>query len=113
VTGILVHPNLCAVRLPNPLFSLNYQPVVHAGKDRVIGYEALIRWSSPTRGSIPPADFIPFAEEHDMTVEIGDWVLRTACAEAAGWTEDLTISINISLRHSSAREALPSGSRAC
>ncbi len=77
-------------------FFLHYQPVVDAGHDSVTGYEALIRWESPTRGKVSPADFIPFAEEHGLMVEIGDWVLRTACAEAVGWSDDLSISVNLS-----------------
>ncbi len=77
-------------------FSLHYQPVVGASHGSVTGYEALIRWDSPTRGKVSPVDFIPFAEEHGLMVEIGDWVLRTACAEAAQWPEDLSISVNLS-----------------
>ncbi len=77
-------------------FTLHYQPVIDANRDAVTGYEALIRWESPTRGRVSPADFIPFAEEHGLMVEIGDWVLRTACAEAAEWSDELSISINLS-----------------
>ncbi len=77
-------------------FSLHYQPILHASHGVVTGYEALLRWESPTRGKVSPVDFIPFAEEHGLMVEIGDWVLRTACAEAAGWSDDLSISINVS-----------------
>lgn len=77
-------------------FSLHYQPVVHAGRGAVTGYEALIRWESPTRGQVSPSDFIPFAEEHGLMVEIGEWVLRTACAEAAEWSDDLSVSVNLS-----------------
>lgn len=77
-------------------FSLHYQPVVDVTNDSVTGYEALIRWCSATRGQVSPADFVPFAEEHGLMVEIGDWVLRTACAEAAQWPGNLAISINLS-----------------
>ncbi len=77
-------------------FALHYQPVVHATSGTVTGYEALIRWESPTRGRVSPADFIPFAEQHGLMVEIGDWVLRTACAEAAQWSRDLSVSVNLS-----------------
>ena len=77
-------------------FSLHYQPVVSADRDCVTGYEALIRWDSPTRGQVSPADFIPFAEENGLMLEIGDWVLSTACAEAAQWTDGLCISVNLS-----------------
>ena len=77
-------------------FTLHYQPVIDASRGVVTGYEALIRWESPTRGKVSPADFIPFAEEHGLMVEIGDWVLRTACAEAAEWEDDLCVSVNLS-----------------
>jgi diguanylate cyclase (GGDEF)-like protein/PAS domain S-box-containing protein len=77
-------------------FSLHYQPIVSASGDRVTGYEALIRWESPTRGNVSPADFIPFAEEHGLMAEIGDWVLNAACTEAALWSDDLSISVNLS-----------------
>lgn len=77
-------------------FSLHYQPIINAVSDAVVGYEALIRWQSPTRGRVSPAEFIPFAEEHGLMVEIGEWVLNTACAEAAQWPGDLAISINLS-----------------
>ena len=55
-----------------------------------------MRWAHPERGDIPPADFIPIAEESGLIVQIGEWVLRTACAEAAGWAVDLTIAVNVS-----------------
>ena len=77
-------------------FSLHYQPIFHTVQDRVTGYEALIRWNSPTRGQVSPADFIPFAESHGLIHDIGEWVLRTACAEAKQWSTDLSISINLS-----------------
>ena len=77
-------------------FFLHYQPVIHAVHGSITGYEALIRWASPTRGNVSPEDFIPFAEEHGLMVEIGDWVLRTAFTEAAQWSDDLSISVNLS-----------------
>ena len=77
-------------------FSLHYQPIVRASDGVLTGYEALLRWESPTRGNVSPIDFIPFAEEHGLMVEIGDWVLRTACAEASRWSDQLRISINLS-----------------
>ena len=77
-------------------FLLHYQPVVEAQSGLVLGYEALIRWNSPTRGHVSPADFIPFAEQHGLMVEIGDWVMQTACTEAARWPGNLTIAVNLS-----------------
>lgn len=77
-------------------FSLQYQPIVDTKRNAVAGYEALIRWKSPTRGNVSPAEFIPFAEGQGLMLEIGDWVLRTACAEARNWPEDLYVAINLS-----------------
>ena len=77
-------------------FSLHYQPVVDTETGHLMGYEALLRWNHPTRGQVSPADFIPFAEEHGLMVEIGDWVLKTACEEATRWAEDTALSVNLS-----------------
>ncbi|GAA3764658.1 putative bifunctional diguanylate cyclase/phosphodiesterase [Terriglobus aquaticus] len=77
-------------------FALHYQPVVDTTSNRLTGYEALLRWNHPTRGSVSPADFIPFAEQHGLMIEIGDWVLRTACEEASRWADELTVSVNLS-----------------
>jgi diguanylate cyclase len=77
-------------------FSLNYQPFVETATVQVVGYEALLRWDHPERGRIPPADFIPLAEETGLIVPIGRWVLATACAEAVSWDQALTISVNLS-----------------
>jgi diguanylate cyclase (GGDEF)-like protein/PAS domain S-box-containing protein len=77
-------------------FALYYQPVVDTISNRLIGYEALLRWHHPVRGKVPPSDFIPFAEQHGLMVEIGDWVLKTACEEAANWADGLSVSVNLS-----------------
>lgn len=77
-------------------FSLHYQPVVDTTCGSISGFEALLRWDSPTRGKVPPASFIPFAEEIGLMPEIGDWVLRTACREAAAWPQALKVSVNLS-----------------
>jgi diguanylate cyclase (GGDEF)-like protein len=75
--------------------SLYYQP--QARLDRAItGFEALVRWRHPTRGLVLPATFIPVAEESGLIFEIGDWVLREACREAASWPARLRISVNLS-----------------
>ena len=62
----------------------------------MIGFEALVRWRHPQRGIVPPAEFIPVAEESDLIIEIGEWVLREACREAASWKESLQIAVNVS-----------------
>ena len=77
-------------------FALHYQPVVDTISNHLRGYEALLRWNHPSRGKIPPSEFIPFAEQHGLMVEIGNWVLRTACEEAAKWTDELAVSVNLS-----------------
>ena len=77
-------------------FELHYQPQVDLRSDRVTGCEALLRWRHPVRGMVSPADFVPVAEETGLIEEIGQWVLRTACAEAAAWPADIRIAVNVS-----------------
>jgi diguanylate cyclase len=75
---------------------LVYQPQKEVQSGTVTGFEALLRWKHPTRGEISPAIFIPIAEETGAILEIGDWVLKTACREAAAWTVPLTVAVNVS-----------------
>jgi predicted signal transduction protein with EAL and GGDEF domain len=77
-------------------FEIHYQPLVNLRRDEVTGCEALLRWRHPERGMISPADFIPVAEDTGLIVELGEWVLRTACAEAATWPEHVRVSVNVS-----------------
>lgn len=77
-------------------FELYYQPSIHIDTGRIAGFEALIRWRHPTRGLVSPADFIQICEETGMIVAIGEWVLRTACCEAAHWPADITVAVNLS-----------------
>ncbi|MGH6641303.1 MAG: putative bifunctional diguanylate cyclase/phosphodiesterase, partial [Bradyrhizobium sp.] len=77
-------------------FELHYQPLVDLRNDEVKGCEALIRWRHPLRGMVSPADFIPVAEDTGLIEEIGQWVLRTACAEAATWPAHVRIAVNVS-----------------
>jgi diguanylate cyclase (GGDEF)-like protein/PAS domain S-box-containing protein len=81
--------------IENGELSLAYQPQRHRD-GRLIGFEALVRWRHPQRGLVPPADFIPIAEESGQIIEIGEWVLREACREAASWPGSLTLAVNIS-----------------
>ncbi|WP_428487507.1 bifunctional diguanylate cyclase/phosphodiesterase [Rhodopila sp.] len=75
---------------------LAYQPFYDALTLRVAGYEALLRWNHPLRGNVSPAEFIPIAEESGLIVPIGQFVLETACAEAASWSRPLVIAVNLS-----------------
>lgn len=75
---------------------LAYQPVMHVDGRRVAGFEALIRWQHPLRGLIMPDLFIEIAEQSGLIVGLGEHVLRTACAEATSWPDDVSISINVS-----------------
>ncbi|BCH12852.1 diguanylate cyclase (plasmid) [Mesorhizobium sp. 131-3-5] len=75
---------------------LVYQPQAQLVSNEVFGFEALLRWDHPERGAVPPAVFIPIAEECGAILKIGEWVLRTACAEAASWQQPLAISVNVS-----------------
>jgi len=77
-------------------FELHYQPLIDPRTRRPTGFEALLRWCHPERGLVPPAEFIPLAEEIGLIVPIGEWVLRRACAEATTWPEDLKIAVNLS-----------------
>jgi diguanylate cyclase (GGDEF)-like protein/PAS domain S-box-containing protein len=75
--------------------TLYYQPKVSLRKDEVAGTEALVRWQHPERGLVPPIEFIGVAEETGLILQLGEWVLRTACRQAAAWP-DLEVSVNIS-----------------
>ena len=75
---------------------LVYQPIVDAVTSKAVGREALLRWHHPTRGDIPPERFVPIIEDSGLMHRIGDWVIRTACAEAARWPKPLRIAVNVS-----------------
>ena len=81
-------------------FVLHYQPIISLPTGKITSVEALIRWQNPERGMILPIDFIPLAEETGLIQQIGEWILRTACAQARKWQDcgfkDLLVSINIS-----------------
>lgn len=75
---------------------LHYQPLFDAQGKQVQGYEALARWPHPTRGFVPPSEFIALAEQSGLIDELGRWVLHTACTEAARWPNALTVAVNLS-----------------
>ena len=82
--------------LPAGQFELYYQPLVSLKTGAITGFEALLRWHHPARGMVPPAEFIPLAEEIGLIAPLGDWVLRQACAEAARWPGEFKIAVNLS-----------------
>ena len=75
---------------------LAFQPVIGVGSRAVVGFEALLRWHHPIEGAIPPAEFVPLAEEAGLIVPIGAWVLRQACAEASLWADPVRVAVNLS-----------------
>jgi diguanylate cyclase (GGDEF)-like protein len=77
-------------------FELQYQPIVNFLSNEIVGCEALLRWNHPVRGTISPAEFIPIAEETGLICQLGDWVLATACAEAANWQPSIKLAVNVS-----------------
>jgi predicted signal transduction protein with EAL and GGDEF domain len=77
-------------------FELYYQPLVNLQTKRVTAFEALMRWNHRDRGAVPPSEFIPVAEDMGLIVQLGEWALRQACAEAVEWPDDIRISVNLS-----------------
>ncbi len=88
--------------LDNDEFTLVYQPQINIRSGEIVGVETLLRWNHPEHGTIPPAEFIPFAEESGLIIDIGHWVLKTACAELSRWRmaglPEIRMAINISAR---------------
>ena len=95
----VLHHDL-SMAIKNGELSLSYQPQAMSratvAASKVIGFEALARWLHPVRGFVPPSDFIPLAEESGLIVEMGEWILREACREAASWPNSLQIAVNLS-----------------
>jgi diguanylate cyclase (GGDEF)-like protein/PAS domain S-box-containing protein len=82
-------------------FRLVYQPRVSLATGRISGLEALLRWDSPSRGEVPPSDFIPILEDTGLIMPVGDWVLRAACAQVAAWCAmglAIPVAVNLSAR---------------
>jgi diguanylate cyclase (GGDEF)-like protein/PAS domain S-box-containing protein len=99
--------------LEQRLFHLNYQPIYKLDTGQIIGFEALLRWQHPRRGLIPPADFIPIAEETGLIVPLGWWVLREACKQISAWQKQfgadppLMIAVNFSARQFLQQNVVP------
>jgi diguanylate cyclase (GGDEF)-like protein/PAS domain S-box-containing protein len=95
----VLHQEL-SVAIKNGELSLYFQPQAMSGRtvadSEIIGFEALARWLHPVRGFVPPSDFIPLAEESGLIVEMGEWILREACKEAASWAKPMQIAVNLS-----------------
>jgi diguanylate cyclase (GGDEF)-like protein/PAS domain S-box-containing protein len=95
----VLHQDL-SLAIKNGELSLYYQPQAMARPtvvaSEVVGFEALARWLHPVRGFVPPSDFIPIAEESGLIVEMGEWILREACREAASWPMPLQVAVNLS-----------------
>ena len=82
--------------IANSEFELYFQPLFDLAKNRFSAFEALIRWNHPAKGLVSPLDFIPIAEETGLIVPIGEWALKEACRQAAGWPEDIRVAVNFS-----------------
>jgi diguanylate cyclase (GGDEF)-like protein/PAS domain S-box-containing protein len=95
----VLHQDL-STAVKNGEISLYYQPQASSrqatGNNEIIGFEALARWRHPVRGFVPPSDFIPLAEESGLIFEMGQWILREACREAASWPVPLQVAVNLS-----------------
>src|SRR6201996_804604 len=95
----VLHQDL-SVAIRNGELSLYFQPQATSGAtvedSETIGFEALARWLHPSRGFVPPSEFIPLAEESGLIVEMGEWILRQACREAASWPNALQVAVNLS-----------------
>ena len=77
-------------------FVLYFQPIVNLETMAVSCFEALLRWKHPTRGAVSPLEFIPVSEETGLIVQIGEWVIREACKQAALWPDDIRVAVNLS-----------------
>ena len=99
-THVKEHMHLVAdlrLALVREEFELHYQPLIDLTENVIIGFEALVRWRHPVRGVVPPAAFIPAAEETGLIGPLGEWILFKACADAAAWPLDMKIAVNLSV----------------
>jgi len=83
------------IAIENDELEVAYQPVVNASGERMIGVEALARWTHPVRGKVPPGEFIPIAEHSGLIIQLGEWILRRACLDGKRWP-GLTLAVNVS-----------------
>ncbi len=91
-------------------FVLHYQPQVDLRQGRIVGAEALIRWQDPERGLLPPGEFLPDIEHHDLIVAVDEWVIETALVQLAAWQADgldLKVCVNVSARHLQRDDFMP------
>jgi predicted signal transduction protein with EAL and GGDEF domain len=89
-------------------FEVYYQPIHDLNSDQIVCFEALVRWNHPHRGMIQPTDFIALAEETGLIVPIGNWVLRKACTDAAVWSQNVSVAVNLSPAQFKNRDLVPS-----
>jgi diguanylate cyclase (GGDEF)-like protein len=89
-------------------FEVYYQPIYGIETFRIVCFEALVRWNHPLRGMVLPGEFIPLAEETGPIVPFGNWVLRRACQDAAGWSREVAVAVNLSPAQFKDREFVPS-----
>ncbi|MGQ0590724.1 MAG: putative bifunctional diguanylate cyclase/phosphodiesterase [Sphingosinicella sp.] len=82
--------------IENDELEVHYQLQASVTTREITGYEALLRWNHPERGAIPPATFVPIAEEHGLILALGEWVLRKACADAVSWDHESKVAVNVS-----------------
>jgi diguanylate cyclase (GGDEF)-like protein len=82
--------------IANSEFELHYQAQVNLARDRISGFEALLRWRHPRRGLVSPVEFVSLAEDTGLIIPIGEWVIRTACGEAARWPKAIRVAVNLS-----------------
>jgi diguanylate cyclase (GGDEF)-like protein/PAS domain S-box-containing protein len=91
----------------NGEFELHYQPLVNVDDRRIVACEALLRWDHPERGAIAPGEFIPVAEEIGLIAQLGEWVLRRACIDAARWPDDIKVAVNLSPTQVASQSLVP------
>ena len=106
--AVLYDSEMLRAEVPNPLVGelraaigrnellLHYQPIIDLKRGRLSSFEALVRWKHPTRGMLPPAEFIPIAESTGLIVPLGNWVLEQALRDASSWPADVAVAVNLS-----------------